>query len=113
MGILNQFEQVLYDEVVGRKETHLNELTIFNLWKFFIECAEGNPRVCNCAVRIERKGDHYDITQIMLTKKMEPIRKDSSSYLGRSIQAYNIDESVEDFMGNAVQRNMQLESLMK
>lgn len=110
-NIMDHIGNVLYKEVLGRKETHLEEFTLLEAWKFFIEMAMENKRVQMCALGIERKGDHYTISQIMLDKKMEPIKKNSDFVVGRSIQAYALDDELLDFLSGDAHRLMKLEVL--
>ncbi|MBR5565269.1 MAG: hypothetical protein IKW08_03785 [Roseburia sp.] len=110
-NIMDHIGSVLYNEVLGRKETHLEEFTFLETWKFFIEMAMENRRVQMCALGIERKGDHYNISQIMLDKNMETIRKNGDFVMGRSIQAYALDDDLLEFLNGDKYRLMKLEVL--
>lgn len=110
-NFMNHMGKVLYNEVLGRKDTHLEEFTFLEAWKFFIEMAMENQRIVMCALGIERKGDHYKINQVMLDKNMEPIQKKGEFVVGRNIQAYSLDEAMVEYMDGEMYRMMKLEVL--
>lgn len=103
--------QALYEDVIGRKETHLEEFTLLNAWKFLIESAMEDHKVAMGALRVTRKGDRYEIMQLMLNKNMDPIKKSGEFVFGRTVYAYTLDEDLIDFLGEKDMRVMKLENL--
>lgn len=103
--------QALYEEILGRDETRLEEFTLLNAWKFLIEAAMENPRIAMGAINVVRKGERYKITQIMLNKKMEPLKKNGEFLVGRIVYAYSISDDLVSFMNEKETVIMNLESL--
>lgn len=103
--------QALYEDVIGRKATHLEEFSLLNAWKFLIEAAMENHKVAMGALKVTRKGDHYEIMQLMLNKNMDPINKSGEYIFGRTVYAYTLDNDLVDFLGEKDMRIMKLENL--
>ena len=103
--------QALYEDVIGRKDTHLEEFSLLNAWKFLIEAAMEDHRVAMGAIKIVRKGERYEIMQMMLNKKMDPIQKNGEFVLGRTVYAYTIDEDMAEYLGGKDFAIMKLDAL--
>lgn len=112
-GLLDNIEQTLYKEVIGRNETHIEEFTMLSAWKFFIEICMENYRADRCAIEIKREGNHYNINQIIFDKNGKPIYKKGDFILGRSIQAYSLSDDVVDFMDGNQMQFIHLSTLLK
>ena len=83
--------------VIGGEESRPSLLTMANVKKFTFELMENYPAVKGCALNIERKGDHYEVIQLMIDQNEEAI-KSGRGYLGRTMQVQDLDKSVIDFM---------------
>lgn len=105
--------QYLYEEVLGKKETHLTEFTLLNAWKFFIDCCMDYPRIKLCGLAIERKGDHFEINQCMLNASGDMIRAKGDFSIGRKIQAYELDDDLMDYMNGDTAKIMDISALKK
>lgn len=110
-NMLDHLAQEIYEGIVGRSETRLDELTLLNVWKFFIECAMKEPKVDACVLQIKRKGDHFEALQFMLNSRREPITKKGDFAFGRSLQTYSIDDDLLDVMDGLEKRFFQLSAL--
>lgn len=110
-NILDLIGQALYEDVVGRKDTHLEEFTLLNAWKFLIDVAVEDPRVAMGAIKITRKGERYVIMQMILNKNMDPIHKDGEFVLGRTVYAYSLDEGMQAYLGGKDYAIMKLDVL--
>lgn len=103
--------QVLYEDVWNRKETRLEEFTLLNAWAFLIEAAIEDHRVAMGAIRIVRKGEKYEIMQMMLNKKMDPIKKNGEFVFGRTVYAYAIDDDLTEYLAGKDFAIMKLDTL--
>lgn len=110
-NFLDMVGQALYEDVIGRKDTRLEEFSLLNAWKFLIETAMEDHRVAMGAIQIKRKGERFEIMQLMLNKKGDPIRKDGEFILGRTVYAYSLDEDMSEYMGENKYRIMKLDAL--
>ena len=103
--------QAFYEDVIGRKDTHLEEFTLLNAWKFLIDAAMENPRVAMGAIKIVRKGERYEIIQIMLNKRMNPIQMKGEFVMGRTVYAYMLDDDMIAYLGEKDSVIMKLDTL--
>lgn len=109
MGKLtDRLSQILWDEVIGRDEVHIKTLDMDNVRRFFMRAAGENAKVFRCGLKIEPKGNHYVITQLMLDKEGKVLRDGSDFYVGRQIYAEQLDDSVIEFMAGKTLRLMDL-----
>lgn len=110
-GLKDILGQWVYDEVVGKKDRNLEEFTLLNAWKFFIDCCMEYPKAELCGIVIEKKGDHFEITQCLIQKNGECYRAKGDFVVGRKISAYSLDDDLLAFMDGENNRIMTLETL--
>lgn len=91
--------------MLGGEETRPKVLTMANVKRYMYEVMEDNPMVVGCALSIERRGDHYEVIQLMIDSKEEAIKR-GRGYLGRTIQAQELDESIVSFMNGEKQQKL-------
>ena len=103
--------QALYEDVIGRKDTRIEEFTLLNAWRFLIDAATEDHRVAMGAIKIVRKGERYEIMQMMLNKNMDPIKKSGEFALGRTLYAYTLDDDMIAYLGEKDYAVMKLDAL--
>lgn len=69
-----------------------------DVWQYFIEVAKDDRRVVGCALKVEKKGNHYKISQFMLDKRSEPIVSKGDFILGHIWEAYDLDDDLYEVL---------------
>lgn len=111
-GLFDNLGQSLYENFIGRDETRIDEFTMLNAWKFFIDLCIENPKVYLCVLGIERAGNHYVIRQLMFDKNSQPIMVKGDYVLGRKIQAFTLSDDVLEFMNGHSRQYLYLNTLL-
>ena len=92
-SFMDHIEQKIYGDLLG-KEKPSSIFTILDGWGNLIEAAKEEGRVIGCYVKVERIGDHYKISQVMINARREPIYIKGEFILARVCQAYDLDDSL-------------------
>lgn len=106
--LLDHLEKLLWDEVVGRNETHPRNFTLQDAQRFFLETAAKYPQAKGCVLSVEPKGDRFQIIQLLIDGKGEILSVDKERYVGRKIVADDIDDSVVNYLNGETRRTMYL-----
>lgn len=86
-------------QLVGDEEVRPKNFTMNNARRWQFEMLEKYPAAKKCALSVKRRGDRYEILQALLDEDLNMIKTSRDMCVGRRLLAYNIDQSVTDFLG--------------
>lgn len=111
MGLfLDHVEQKLYESLIEKNQP-LDEFSLLDAWGYLIEVAKEEKRVAGCIIKIERKGGRFNINQLMVNKRGEPLYSKGEFVLGHVWQSYDLDDSLYKIAKSKSPAKMSLESL--
>lgn len=85
-------------KVLAPEENHISVLKMSDVVGFFMELTEKEPRGTMCLLHIEEKRKGYEVLQVLLDEREEPVQKTSKAFYGRNIIADRLDDSVKQYM---------------
>ena len=92
-SFLDHVGQRFYESLIeGNKP--LQEFTLLDAWGYLIEVARDDKRVAVCVIKIERKGECYQISQLMVNKRGEPLYANGEFVVGHVWRSYDLDDSM-------------------
>ena len=95
-GILDHIENSIYRNILGKDEFNIERFTMLNAWEYFIELCKKYPEeVQRCALGIKKKGSFYEISQVALSQRNEPLKKKGEFVVGRIIKADRLSKEVK------------------
>lgn len=109
-SFLDHVGQQIYENLI-EKNKGIDIFTLLDVWGYLIEVAKGDKRVAGCVLKIERKGDHYDISQLMVNKRGEALYSKGEFVLGHIWQAYDLDDDLYAIAKSRKLTKMTLEAL--
>lgn len=113
-SLLDSLANDLYKNYAGSADTNIQTFTLLGAWKFFIECGQKNRLVKYCLLSVEKKGDHYNVSQIMCRKvedEYKPILINGEYVLSKKVKAYNLSDDMIKYMDGQKNRLMSLDTL--
>lgn len=88
-------------KALAPEANHIPVLNMSDVIGFFLKLTEKEPRGNKCLLHIEEKRKGYEVLQVLLDDKEEPLRKTTKAFYGRKIIADRLDESVKQYMNGA------------
>lgn len=83
---------------LGKNEVRVKVFRMSMAYSFFLELLEEEPEGERCLLHIEKLRRGYEVSQVLLDERNEPMRKTTKAYFGRVLRAETLDEAVVKFM---------------
>ena len=78
--------------------------------RYLQDVADDPPEVAGCVLEVKPKGQKYSVVQLMVNKEGQLIKNGKDAYLGRTLTANEIDDSVVRFMNGETRRTILLDT---
>lgn len=110
--LLDSVERALYLKLTAQKRRY-EILKGSDLWSNFMKLAEKYPQGKKCLVKVEKKTYSWEVTQILLDEREEPVKATTKAYAGYVLTAECLDISVQNLVRGRMFRILSLPEEMR
>ena len=102
--------QKIYESLIeGNKP--LKDFSILDAWSYLIEVAKSDKRVVGCVIQVERKGECYNVSQVMVNKRGEVLYSNGEFVVGHIWKVYDLDDTMYEIAKSKKLAKMKLDAL--